>query len=175
MGIGPRVSWIGAAFALVAILCQASSCTLYHSKIPITDIEDAEISKDSVFVTEDDSGLALLGIFVVSEPDHYSVLVERARRRYKCERLHHVQLDFYSDYWLFVGFPIARITAICEPIKAEGEGDTESPAERPETPDPVPSKPVSPPVPAPAPDPIPPVQPLPATTPDAAPDSTGPG
>jgi hypothetical protein len=146
----------------VAFLCQASSCTLYHSKIPITDIDDAEISPDSVFVTEDDSGLALLGIFVVSEPDHYSVLVERARRRYKCERLHHVQLDFYSDYWLFIGFPIARITAICEPIKAKDESDAESERPTPVEPTPVEIEKVEPPV-----TPTPPVTPAPVTPPDA--------
>lgn len=164
MECGRRVSRFLAAFALVAFLCQ-SSCTLYHSKIPITDVDDSKVSPDSVFVTEDDSGLALLGIFVISEPDHYSVLVERARRRYKCERLHHVQLDFYSDYWLFVGFPIARITAICEPMKAKDESEMES--ERPAAPAPAPPTPVEtekvdPPV-----TPTPPVTPPPATPPDA--------
>jgi hypothetical protein len=140
-----RTSWCNGIASLIAILFLASSCTLYHSKIPIADTGDSEISSDAVFVTEDDSGLALLGIFVVSEPDHYSVLMERARRRYKCERLHHVQLDFYSDYWLFVGFPIARITAICEPEKTEEEkGGTPAPVE----PEPAPK-------PEPAPTPVP--------------------
>jgi hypothetical protein len=165
-----RLGSIGRVAAVVAALSLAS-CTLYHSKIPVTDLADAEVSDDSVFVTEDDSGLALLGLFVVSEPDHYSVLVERARRRYKCVRLHHIQLDFYSDYWIFVGFPIARITAICE--REEEVNKAASPrvpkaSEAPETPE-APKLPEEPDLPE---VPVAPVPDVP--TPEAA-GATGPG
>jgi len=71
------------------------------------------IPPDAKFVTSDDSGLAILGVLLVSEPDHFAVLLERIRRRYNCAQVHHAQLDFYSDFWLFVSFPIARVTAIC--------------------------------------------------------------
>lgn len=151
---------MGLVAGLVA-LSLAASCTLYHSKIPIAETGDAKISPDAVFVTEDDSGLAILGIFVVSEPDHYSVLTERARRRYNCERLHHVQLDFYSDYWLFVGFPIARITAVCERAGEQAPSDSASPATPPATP------PAAPKPPTPAPDGKPAATPTPASPPEA--------
>jgi hypothetical protein len=103
--------------SVVVIVLSLSACTLHHSKIPVTETSTAPVSPDAVFVTEDDAGLALLGIFVIAEPDHYAVLIERARRRNKCASLRYVQLDFYSDWWVFVGFPIARITALCEPEK----------------------------------------------------------
>ena len=157
-------NWKGAVTSLVAVAVLASSCTLYHSKIPVAGTGDSEISPDSVFVTEDDSGLALLGIFVVAEPDHYTILVERARRRYKCKKLHHVQLDFYTDYWLFVGFPIARITAICEKVGDVKESEPVEPKPAPiiTPPTPVETEKVEPPV-----VPTPPVTPEPTTPPDA--------
>ncbi len=65
-------------------------------------------------MTEEDSGLSLLGLFQLSEPDHYAVLLERARRRHRCERMHHAQLDFFTDHWLLVAFPISRMTLVCE-------------------------------------------------------------
>jgi hypothetical protein len=159
--------WIGAVARVVAVVVLASSCTLYHSKIPIAGNGDSEVAPDAVFVTEDDSGLALLGIFVISEPDHYSVLVERARRRYKCERLHHIQLDFYSDYWLFVGFPIARITAICDPAKDDERSAPSVSPKSPSEPAPKQPKPLETETPTPPPTPALPVAPEEATPPDA--------
>ncbi len=100
---------VAAASLLVSV-----GCTIHHSKVALSDGREGVPSSDAVFVTEDDSGMALLGFFVVTEPDHYAILIERARKRYKCTSLSHIQLDFYTDFWIFVGFPIARITAICE-------------------------------------------------------------
>ena len=106
-GRGRMLVAIGAALAI------ATGCTIHHSKVPLSDGHEPRPPDDATFVTEDDSGLALLGIFALAEPDHYAVLIERARRRHNCDTLTHIQLDFYTDFWLFVGFPIARITAIC--------------------------------------------------------------
>lgn len=97
----------------------ATGCTLYHSKQAVWH-GDEPPAADATFVTEEDSGLSLLGVIVVAEPDHYAVLLERARQRYKCARLTHIQLDYYTDFWLLIGFPIARLTAVCEPFRTPG-------------------------------------------------------
>ena len=90
-------------------------CTVHHSRQAIAaDLTQAP-PPNSRFVTEDDSGLLLFGAISLSEPDHYAVLVERLRRKHKCGRLSNAQLDFYTDHWLLVAFPVARVTAVCEP------------------------------------------------------------
>jgi hypothetical protein len=132
--------------ALIAGL--GSACTLHHSKVPIPDPVPVAIPPDAKFVTSDDSGLAILGVLLVSEPDHYAVLLERIRRRYNCAKLHHAQLDFYSDIWLFVSFPIARVTAICEQQTATiSPPPTQPPAPPPTPPDITPpEQPIPPPL-----------------------------
>lgn len=89
-------------------------CTLHHSKQALSVGSAGPAGSDAVFVSEEDSGLMLGGLFVLSEPDHYAVLLERARRRYRCARMHHAQLDFFTDHWILVAFPIARLTLLCE-------------------------------------------------------------
>ena len=100
--------------ALGLSLSVSTGCTFHHSKQALLTASQTPTEK-ARFVTEEDSGLALLGLFQLSEPDHYTVLLERARRRHKCGSLHDAQLDFYTDYWLVLSFPISRITLICEP------------------------------------------------------------
>lgn len=108
--------------SLALMLALLGGCTLSHSKQALwSEVERAPHPK-SRFVTEDDSGIALLGILRISEPDHYAVLLERIRTTHGCARLSHAQLDFYSDYWLLVSFPITRVTVLCEPPAAKGEG-----------------------------------------------------
>jgi hypothetical protein len=102
------------SLALAASLWLAAGCTFHHSKQALLTATDTPSPK-AHFVTEEDSGLALLGLFQLSEPDHYTVLLERARRKYQCSSLRDAQLDFYTDYWLVLSFPISRITLICEP------------------------------------------------------------
>jgi len=99
--------------SLVALTALAG-CTLHHSKQALWTQDQAPPRASATFVTEEDSGLQLLGLFVLSEPDHYAVLLERARRRHRCARMHHAQLDFFTDHWIIVAFPISRITLICE-------------------------------------------------------------
>ena len=98
----------------VTMCALLSGCTFHHSRQAL-EYGGEPPTEEATFVSEEDSGLGLLaGLFLVSEPDHYSVLLERLRRRYKCSRLHHPQLDFYTDHWLIVSFPISRVTLICE-------------------------------------------------------------
>jgi hypothetical protein len=130
--------------------CTLLSCTLHHSKQALS--ADAASGQpptpDARFVTEEDSGLSIFGVFVLAEPDHYAVLLERLRRDHRCERLLYPQLDFYTDHWLLIAFPIARITSLCEPETAGAP----SPA--------VPIPPLAPAA-APAPAPTPPAAPSP--------------
>ncbi len=98
---------------LLVLAVFGSGCTLHYSKQALT--EAVEPSREATFISEEDSGLSLLSVFQVSEPDHFAVLLARAKRRYRCARMHSVQLDFYAEIWLIVSFPIARITAVCEP------------------------------------------------------------
>lgn len=91
-----------------------SACTIAHSKQALWKEAESPPSPDSTFVTEEDSGLSLLGLVVLTEPDHYVTLLERARLRYRCNRLRSPQLDFFTDYWVIVAFPIARVTVLCE-------------------------------------------------------------
>jgi hypothetical protein len=107
-----RLSSVLAAYVALSAL---TGCTLHHSKQALWVPAQPPPARDSRFVTEEDSGLSLLGIFVFSEPDHYAVLVERARSNYRCSALHHIQLDFFTDHWLIVAFPISRITLVCAP------------------------------------------------------------
>lgn len=102
----------------VALAWCLSGCTFHHSKQALWAPNAAPASPKARFVTEEDSGLSILGIFVLAEPDHYAVLLERARKKHRCKSLHHAQLDFFTDYWIVVAFPIARITLICEPEDA---------------------------------------------------------
>lgn len=97
-------------------------CTMHHSKQALWVAGQPQPQPDATFITEEDSGLMLLGAITLAEPDHYAVLLERARRRYRCERMHHGQLDFFTDHWLIVAFPVSRVTLICErsPAKASG-------------------------------------------------------
>jgi hypothetical protein len=136
---------------LTVVTVALAACTLHHSKVPIPDHRAISIAPDAKFVTSDDSGLALLGLFVVSEPDHYAVLIERIRRRYNCAEIHHAQLDFYSDVWLFVSFPITRVTAICDPKRSDAGPAGIMPPRSGGTPAPPVPVPPSPPAPEPAP------------------------
>ena len=99
---------------LALLLCAATGCTLHHSKQALGAADQPPPKPDATFVTEEDSGLMLLGAFTLTEPDHYAVLLERARRRHHCGRMHHAQLDFFTDHWLIIAFPVARMTLICE-------------------------------------------------------------
>jgi len=102
----------------VALFCLSGwlwACTVNHSKQALRTEWEEPPAPGATFVSEEDSGLALLGLINLSEPDHYAVLLARAQRRYDCERLYSAQLDFYTDHWIIIAFPIARITAICEP------------------------------------------------------------
>ncbi|MCA9628259.1 MAG: hypothetical protein KC766_11360 [Myxococcales bacterium] len=106
---------------LIALAC--SGCTIHHSKQALYAANEPTPEPDATFVQEEDSGLSLFGVFQIAEPDHYAVLLERARRRYRCSRIHHAQLDFFTDHWLLIAFPISRITAICDPVQgSESKG-----------------------------------------------------
>ncbi len=101
-----------------------AGCTVHHSRQalllhPRSGYETP--SPDARFITEEDSGLSVLGLFVVAEPDHYSVLLERARRDHRCSKLMYPEFDFYTDHWILVAFPISRVTLVCEPERAAEE------------------------------------------------------
>lgn len=115
---------------IVLSLCAVSAgCTVHHSRQAM-DPSELRPTPDAVFVSEEDSGLGIfLGLFIVSEPDHYAVLLERLRRRYRCARIHHGELEFRTDHWLLIAFPIARVTAICEPAGADAEAGPEARAD----------------------------------------------
>jgi hypothetical protein len=101
---------------VAAHLC--GGCTIHHSRqaLPPHPQQDfAPPSDDARFVTEEDSGLAILGLFQLAEPDHYAVLLDRVKEQSSCGRMLYPQLDFYTDFWLLVSFPISRITLLCEP------------------------------------------------------------
>jgi hypothetical protein len=104
--------WASAPLLAGALL--SSACTIHHSKQALWTPQQQPPAPDARFVTEEDSGVSLFGIFMLAEPDHYAVLLERARQRYRCDRMHHAQLDFFTDFWLIVAFPISRMTLICE-------------------------------------------------------------
>jgi hypothetical protein len=105
------------ACILLAAASLVCGCTSYHSKQAICTPAQDPPSSDAMVVTEQDSGLLLLSLFEVAEPDHYAVLLERARERYACERMHHPQLDFYTVHWVLVAFPIVRVTFVCDRTK----------------------------------------------------------
>ena len=103
---------------LAAVLMATSACTWHHSKQALFAQPLAGARPPSAaarFVTEEDSGISIFGLFVLAEPDHYAVLLERMRRDHRCGRLLYPQLDFYTDHWLLIAFPISRVTSLCEP------------------------------------------------------------
>ena len=99
---------------LVVCLLLSQACTISHSKQALWAPTEPVPRPTARFVSEEDSGIAIFGYFQLSEPDHYAVLMERARKRHRCSRLLQAQLDFYTDHWLLVSFPIARVTLLCE-------------------------------------------------------------
>jgi hypothetical protein len=101
--------------AVVLLGLAAMGCTVHHSREALAPDLTQAPPPNSRFVSEDDSGLLLFGLVSLSEPDHYAVLVERLRRKHKCARISNAQLDFYTEHWLLVAFPVARVTAVCEP------------------------------------------------------------
>ena len=115
------------------VVCLCLGCTLQHSKAVLWPTQNTPATDAATFVTVEDSGLALLGVFQVSEPDHYAVLLERARWRYKCDELHSGQLDFYTDHWLIVAFPISRLTLVCERHAPGADSKAEVPRTEPKT------------------------------------------
>jgi hypothetical protein len=104
-----------AKLAALGALLVPTACTLHHSKQALWAPSEPAPSAAARFVSEEDSGLSLFGIFMLSEPDHYAVLLERARKKHRCATIHHAQLDFFTDHWLIVAFPISRMTLVCEP------------------------------------------------------------
>jgi hypothetical protein len=127
-----RAAWAGgfcallrrAGWLLLGLLPMGPTlgCTLHHSKQALSAdaATGAPPPADARFVTEEDSGISIFGVFVLAEPDHYAVLLERMRRDHRCARLLYPQLDFYTDHWLLIAFPISRITSLCEPEQAGG-------------------------------------------------------
>ena len=101
-------------FIALFALFGAFGCTSYHSKQALSGANAEPPPPNATFVTEEDSGLMLLSLFTITEPDHYAVLMERVRRRHRCARMSLAQLDFYTDNWVVVSFPIARVTLVCE-------------------------------------------------------------
>ena len=92
--------------ALICLSALLGACTMPHSKQALL-VDPSTPTERARFVTEEDSGVALFGILTFSEPDHYAVLLERARRTHRCARLHHAQLDYYTDHWIVLAFPLA--------------------------------------------------------------------
>lgn len=134
---------IGSALLMLA----ANGCTWHHSKQALFAQPPAGArppSADARFVTEEDSGLSIFGMFVLAEPDHYAVLLERMRRDHRCGRILYPQLDFYTDHWLLIAFPISRVTSLCEPEAAPAAPGSTPPSD----PD------LSPPIPPAVPDPL---------------------
>ncbi len=98
------------------LLLATAGCTIHHSREAIAGDLSYVPPPNTRFVSEDDSGLLLFGLISFSEPDHWAVLVERLRRKHQCGRLTQAELDFYTDYWILVAFPVARVTMLCEPV-----------------------------------------------------------
>jgi len=112
----PRALSVAAtAGALVLLLASSVGCTVHHSRQAIGADLGRQPPATTRFITEDDSGLLLFGVLSLSEPDHYAVLVERARKKHRCGRLSQGQLDFFTEHWILVGFPVLRLTLLCEP------------------------------------------------------------
>ncbi|MBX3201538.1 MAG: hypothetical protein KF894_25605 [Labilithrix sp.] len=104
--------------AILACALACVGCTVHHSRTAIGGDATHVPPPAARFVSEDDSGLLIFGVLSLSEPDHYAVLLERIRRKHRCGRIAQAQLDFYTDHWLLVGFPVARVTVLCEPSVA---------------------------------------------------------
>lgn len=134
-------------FVAVALAASLAGCVLHHSKQALWSDLHTVPDTDATFETEEDSGVSLLGIIQIAEPDHYAVLLERLRRRYQCTRMHHAQLDFYTDHWLLIAFPISRVTVICDraqEVSPEEPEPNESAAEVEPAADPEVDAPVAP-------------------------------
>jgi hypothetical protein len=110
---------------VLGLLLSLAGCTLHHSKQALSaELPAQPPTAEARFVTEEDSGLSIFGLFMLAEPDHYAVLLERLRRDHRCARLLYPQLDFYTDHWFLIAFPISRVTSLCEP---EAEAGAEAP------------------------------------------------
>lgn len=96
-------------------LLAQSSCVIAHSRQALAPNLDESPPPKARFVQEEDSGLLIAGFIQIAEADHYAVLLARMREHHRCKRISSAQLDYYTDHWILVAFPIARLTALCEP------------------------------------------------------------
>ena len=108
--------------AAASLALASSGCVIAHSRQALSaNLEEVPPPK-ARFIQEEDSGLIVLGVIQLAEADHYAVLLARLRARHRCKRISLPQLDYYTDHWLIVAFPIARITAVCEPEDGSEKG-----------------------------------------------------
>jgi hypothetical protein len=115
-------------FPLILLLLGcAAGCTWHHSRQALTNDLSKTPPDNATFVTEEDSGLTLFRFATLSEPDHYAVMLERMRRRYKCTAIRHLQLDLYTDDWILLEFPIVRLTGVCERAPGSSKGKVNRP------------------------------------------------
>jgi hypothetical protein len=99
-------------------LTTSSGCVIAHSRQAMSPNLDEAPPANARFVQEEDSGLLIGGFIQVSDADHFAVLLARLRERNRCKHLSSAQLDYYTDHWVVVAFPVARVTALCEPQEA---------------------------------------------------------
>jgi hypothetical protein len=101
-----------AALIVLAASSANTGCVISHSRQAMSPNLDEAPPANARFVQEEDSGLLIGGFIQVSDADHFAVLLARLRERNRCKRLSSAQLDYYTDHWVIVAFPVARVTAL---------------------------------------------------------------
>lgn len=120
-----------AALAVGGALSTNTGCVIAHSRQAMSPDLGETPPANARFVQEEDSGLLIGGFIQVSDADHFAVLLARLRERNRCKRLSSAQLDYYTDHWVVVAFPVARVTALCEPQDAPAPPSASAPAPAP--------------------------------------------
>ena len=77
------------------------------------DVVQDEITGKHFEITEEDQGFSLFGVFEFSSPDKADILIQKAKVRYNCKKLKNIEVEYFQQNWIIIGFPILRINATC--------------------------------------------------------------
>ena len=100
--------WMVPAAALLA-LCLLASCTMPYSRMVVNQNLQASGAK----VEKTATGLYILGIWALSDPDPIPVIMYSMAAENGCSKLENADIDYWMTHYFVVGIPKIKITASC--------------------------------------------------------------
>ena len=97
------------AAALVLAMLVLASCVLPYSRTVVNQNLQASGAK----VEKTATGLYLLGIWALSDPDPIPVIMYSLAAENGCTKLENADIDYWMTHYFVVGIPKIKITASC--------------------------------------------------------------